>query len=1042
MLELINAFVKRSRVTILLLIIISVLGWQSYLRIPKESTPDVKIPIIYSVAVLEGISPQDAERLLLRPMENKLKTIDGIKEMTGYANEGSAVILVEFHAGFNSNKALEDVRNKMSEAEALMPLDVKKPVVHEVNLSFFPVLNVMLTGDVPVRALLKIARELSNKIEGTPGVLQVSMAGNRLDSLEIIVTPEVLEGYGLSPAHFQQVISNNNRLIAAGSMTNKSGNFAIKIPSLIDDYQMLMDFPIKVNGTAVLKLGDIAEVRRTFKEPETVAYVNGKPAVVLEVSKRTGENIIQTVSNVKQIVQQEQVRWPQNLEIVYAGDQSKEIIDMVTDLENNIIIASLLVIVVVVMFVGFRSAMLISLSIPFSFLAAILLLELGGYTLNVVVLFSLILTIGMIVDDAIVVSEYADRLMHKGVPASKAFLIAAKRMIWPIITSTLVKIIVFMPLLFWPGVVGQFMKYMPITAIAILTNSLIFALFFQPTLGPIFGAPARIRSQFKDAVAEDSEELEMDDVDFSKLDALTSAYHRILLKVLSKPKIFVTSIAGMLVGVYAFFIIFGTGVEFFPKVEPESINLSVITPGNFSLNEREKIMQEVQERVATLKSDIRVIYMKAGDFQSNMQMPENTIGSIFIEYQNWQERRKSKTIIKDIREKLSDLKGLEFQVLENSSGPPPEKPIKLDIASLSHEEADKFADGILEFMRQSGAFSQVEDSRSKGSIEWRLDVDRAEAAKYGIDINAVGSTIRMLSNGLKISSFRPDDVDEEVDVLVRFPENYRNLIELDRVKVMNTDGNAIPISYVARKSPHPKTSKIKRVNRERVITIKADVRDGQLVDTNVSMLKNWVQKAQADNNVIVRFKGEDQDQQETGGFLKNAFLLTLIMMFVIMLTQFNNYYHTIVVMSAVFLSTVGVLLGLIATWQPFGIVMCGVGIIALGGIVLNNNILFIDTYQHLRMHGVPIEQSIIRAGVQRLRPIMLTAITAILGLLPMVFGVTINLLEYDITYDAPSSQWWRQLAASIAGGLSFATILTLFFTPCLLMIGKRFDHHQ
>ncbi len=1025
--SLLDLFVKHSKVTILIAILMSILGYNSYINIPKESTPDVKVPMIYAVAPLDGISPQDAERLLLKPMENAIKNIDGIKEINGYASEGNAMVLAEFQAGFNSDKALQDMRIKIEEAEALMPIDVKKPIVHEINLSLFPVLNIILSGDLPIRSVLKISRDLRNQIEGLEGVLDVKISGDRIDSLEVIVKPEMLESYKIPISSIQSIINSNNRLIAAGAIENKSGNFAIKIPSLINDFRDLLDFPMQTHNGAVVTLGDVCDIKRTFKEPKSTALVNGKPAVVLEVSKRTGHNIINTVASVKSLMQAQS--FPSNLLISYAGDQSHEIIDMVTDLENNILIASTLVILMVILFIGFRSSLIICLSIPFSFLSAILLLYLLGYTLNVVVLFSLILTIGMVVDDAIVVSEYADRLMHQGIASNEAFLIAAKRMLWPVITSTLVKIIVFLPLLFWPGVVGQFMKYMPITAIVILSGSLVFALFFQPTLGPLFFGKALLHKG-EDVINDDYIEVE-------KLDKFSLYYHNLLCKILSHPKKFVCSVMAILFFVYGFFISFGTGIEFFPKVEPESIHVSVMTSGNLSLREKESIIHDIAGKISKYDNEIKIIYATSGNPGHDFNASENTIGKIFIEYHNWQIRRKSKAIIADLKKEFSQFKGVDFQILENSSGPPPEKPIYINIIANSSEN-DVIADNLVKFMQNSDKFAQIDDSRASGLIEWRLIFNRSEAARYNVDIISIGNTVRMISNGLKISSFRPEDVEEEVDILVRFPEDYRNIESLKSLSVINPQGKVIPISYFVKIEPATQTNTIKRVNKNKVITIKSDVKEGFLVNDGVIMLQKWVKDNNYDEKIV--FKGEDKDQKETGNFLKNAFILTLIMMFIIMLMQFDNYYHTIVVMSAVFLSTVGVLIGLIMTWQPFGIVMCGVGIIALGGIVLNNNILFIDTYQYLRKRNIEIETAVITAGVQRLRPIMLTALTAILGLLPMVFGITINVFEFDATYDAPSSQWWRQLAASIAGGLSFATILTLFFTPCLLLLGKKFDH--
>ena len=801
--DFLKAFVDRKRVTLLVLSMIFIFGFSAYLKIPKESTPDVRIPIIYTIVTLEGISPEDGERLLLKPLEKNMRSIDGIKQMTGYANEGSAQIFLEFFAGFDNKKALSDVRAASQDSESDFPLDAKKPTIHEVNLSLFPVLNVILAGDVPERALLTIARDLKNKILQLHGILSVNIGGDMEDSLEIIVKPDVMEAYNLSNEWFRTVISQNNQLIAAGSIRSDTGEFSVKVPSLIKTYQDLNNFPIKYANNTVVKLGDIAQVRRTYKDAVTTARVNGNPAVVLEVSKRTGENIIDTVDRVKSLIEKESKYWPAQLKVEYTNDESKRIIDMLADLENNILFAVLLVVIVVILSVGPRSALLISLSIPASFLSGILILSAFGMTLNIVVLFSLILTVGMIVDDAIVVSEYADRLMLKGMSVRESFLISAHRMLWPITTSTLVKIVVFLPLLVWPGVVGQFMQYMPITVVAILSSSLLFALFFQPTLGPLFGVPSHIKNQEGVAVGE------IDQIDINSLNPFTRFYYEKLKIILKKPKIFVGSIMSILVGVYVFFIVFGTGVEFFPKIEPDNATVAIISPGNLSLRERDEIVKKVEQGILKLSKDIKVVYSKAGNFDANSNTPEDTIGLIALEYHEWFKRRKSKEILHDILDNLSDINGIKVEITENKPGPPPEKPIQINVTSHDFESANKVADIILAYMKKDGKYIKVEDSRSNSAIEWHINADREKAAQYGIDLASIGNTIRLITNGLKISSYRPDDVDDEVDILVRFPEEYRSITNLEGVNIVTSDGRHVPISNFITKTAEPKLSKIK-----------------------------------------------------------------------------------------------------------------------------------------------------------------------------------------------------------------------------------------
>ncbi|WPX96939.1 efflux RND transporter permease subunit [Candidatus Bandiella euplotis] len=1030
--KIIQAFTHKKRATILFLAIMVVWGYFAYLSIPKEDSPDVKIPMIYIVIIHQGISPEDSQKLLLKPMELVLRSVSGVKELKSYAYEGSGVIIVKFNAGFDSNKALNDIRAKVNDAEHNLPKDTNKPIIQEINLSLMPVLNVILTGDMPEETLIAIARKLKDKVEGIQDVLNVEISGDRKYIVEILVTPETLDAYNLSLNKLSQIIASNNSLIAVGKVKNDGGTFAVKVPSTIENVYDLYNFPVFTYNGEVVKLKDIATIKKTYKDPKYIARVNGQPAIALEVSKRTGANVISTIKTVKEIIQKEQMFLPNNLNIIYAQDESEKIIDMVDELENGILLAIILVTIVVVFSVGGRSALLIALSIPSSFLVGILIMSIAGYTLNIVVLFSLILTVGMIVDDAIVVSEYADRKIVDGMEIQTAFIHSADRMFWPIVSSTLVKIVVFLPLLFWPGVIGQFMKYMPITVVIILTNSLLFALFFQPSLGPLFGKPKEFDANTINSMKA-AEEGNIED-----LSGLSKIYYNMLQKVLKKPKTFVFSGFGVLITVYVFFGIFGTGVEFFPKIEPQNAMLVIKSGGDLSQVERDKITKSVEKRILDMSSEVKVFYAKSGSFETSDSIPQNAVGVIELELVDWKIRRKADAIFDDMQKRVDGIDGVEVEILAQKDGPPQLKPITINFTSRDFKKVPAFVKKVKMAMAEMGGFKDIEDTNSTPGIDWVVNVDRELAAMFKLTAQEVGNTLRLLGDGLKISSFRPDYADDEVDILLRLNPESRKITEIEKMNITNIDNIPIPMTNLATKKAAEKVSKINRVDRNSIVAVKADVQKGVLVNDKIKQLNQWLE-ANIEDGIDYQFKGESEDQNETSSFLSKAFPLAFIMMFMIMLIQFNSFYHTIVVMSAVFLSTVGVLLGLIITWQPFGIVMCGIGVIALSGIVLNNNILFIDTYQHLRKHGHDIEDSIIRAGVQRLRPILLTAATAILGLLPMILGITINFFHRDIFYDAPSSQWWRQLSTSIAGGLAFATALTLFFTPCLLLIGKRFD---
>ncbi|MFQ3307212.1 MAG: multidrug efflux pump [Candidatus Midichloriaceae bacterium] len=1030
--SIIKKFTEKKRATLFFLLLAVIWGYFSYVSIPKEDAPDIKIPIIYILIQQDGISPEDAQRLLLKPMEMGLKSIDNVKEIKSYAYEGSGVIILEFLAGLDTNKALNDVRAKTNDTEHELPKDAKKPIIKEINLSLMPILNVILSGDISKDSLIKIARKLKDKLEGIPNVLSVEISGDQKDIVEILVSPETLEFYKLNINDLSKIIGSNNTLIPVGKIKNDGGSFSLKIPSIIKDYADLENFPIMVHNNTIVKLKDIAQIKKTYKDPNYIARFNGKPSIVLEITKRTGTNIISTVKDVKNLIKEEQQYFPKNLDINYSQDESENIIDMVYDLENGIILATIFVVLVVMLSVGVRSSILIALSIPSSFLIGILILEISGYTLNVVVLFSLILTIGMIVDDAIVVSEYADRKIIDGMETQSAFVNAANRMFWPILSSTLVKIVVFLPLLFWPGVVGQFMRYMPITVVIILTNSLIFALFFQPALGPLFGKPKKIAIKTINAMKA-SEEGDLND-----LIGLSKKYHTLLTKVLKRPKIFVFSGFALLIGVYVFFGISGTGVEFFPKIEPNNATIVIKSTGDFSLKERDEMTRVVENKILNMRSEVKVFYSKSSNFETSNSFPQNTVGIIELELEHWKTRRKASVIFDDIRKNLSSIKGLQIEILSEKKGPSSSKPIYINFSSKSFDKVPNFVKKVKFHMENTQGFKDIETTNSYPGIDWLINIDRELASIFKLSTEEIGNYIRLMSDGFKLSSFRPDYSDDEVDIVLRYNKENRKISSLNNLKITNRDKSIIPISNFSTKKSADKVSRITMVDGQTVVSIKADVEKGVLVDEKITELKKWLDQ-NMEEGIIYKFKGESEDQKESSEFLFKAFFVAIMMMFMIMLIQFNSFYHTIVVMSAVFLSTVGVLIGLLVTWQPFGIVMCGIGVIALSGIVLNNNILFIDTYQFLRKKGHTVEDSIVRAGVQRLRPILLTAATAILGLLPMIFGLTINFFSRDISYDAPSSQWWRQLSTSIAGGLTFATILTLFFTPCLLLIGKKFD---
>ncbi len=1026
---LIDAAMDRWRTTLLLFAFILIAGLVAYDVVPKEAAPDINIPMIYTTVTLEGVAPEDAERLLIRPLEKQLQAIENVKEMTSQSVEGMASVTLEFQAGFDANRALQDVRNAVDEAKPDLPQEADEPIVTEVNFSKFPILNVLLTGEVEERVLVRLARQLRDDIEGLSMVLEAQLSGEREEMLEILIDPNVLEGYGLSPNEVFTRVDNNNILIPAGELDTGQGRFSLKLPGLIETAEDLRNIPLKVDDGVVTTLSDVAEIRRGFKDVTTYARVNGRKAIGLSVSKRSGANIIETVAAVKTLIAEQQPYWPPGVEVVYSNDQSSEIDDRLSDLQNNIILAILLVAGVIYYVMGARTAILVGTAIPGAFLFGVILITLMGITFNIVVLFALILSIGMLVDSAIVVCEYADRLMMDGPPAHKAYPQAAIRMAWPIIASTITTLVVFMPLLFWPGMVGEFMRYMPLTLIMTLSGSLLMALFFMPVLGARFARQAIVDpAQAKRVLAAEHGNLE-------DLHPFTRSYIRYLNKALDFPKRTMGGIFAAVLLLMLGYMFFGNGVEFFPDIEPENVKVEIRARGNSSVEERFAKMKEVEAALKGMEG-IETIFSTAGKIPMRQETPEDAIGELSIGLSDWQNRPSADEMLAEIRERTRAIPGIKLETTKEENGPPVGKAIQLQLSSLDFEALTKANGAIVQGMRDLGGFINITDERPVPQIEWEITVNREKAGQFDISVAEIGQMVKFVTNGIIVNTYRPDDADDELDIVVRFPETYRNLSQLDRLRVQTPQG-LVPIGNFVTREARQKVSTVRRSDGKRTMTVRADLQPGLNVDSKLRELKSWMQEHEAlPAGVNVTYKGEDEEQKATGAYLGQAFLVALFIMALILVTQFNSFYDMAVILSAVFFSTGGVFLGLLVTGTSFGVVMCGVGIISLAGIVVNNNIIFIDTYKLLRAEGVAKEEALLRTGALRLRPILLTAGTTVLGLLPMVLKLNIDFLGLDITYNAPSSQWWVQMSTAIAGGLTFATILTLFFTPCLLSIGE------
>ncbi|MFL6805761.1 MAG: efflux RND transporter permease subunit [Xanthobacteraceae bacterium] len=1004
--------IDHARLTVATLVFLLIAGLVAYVTIPKEAEPDVKIPIIYVKLAQRGISPEDSERLLLRPVETQLKSVGNVKEMRAMAFEGGGYVLLEFEAGFDSKAALADVRAKVDQAKHDLPRDVDEPQVLEVNLSLYPVLVVGLSGDVPERTLLHIARAAKNAIEQAPGVLSAELRGARDEAVEIIIEPTLMNSYGISLDQLGQLTQNFNTLIAAGALEGQTGRFAVKVPSLFEKPQDILKVPVIASPKAAVTLLDVAQIKPTFKDATSITRVNGRPAMTIEVSKRTGANLIETVDAVKAIVQELQKTWPASVHLTFTQDKSKIIRQMLADLQNSVATGVLLVAVVILFALGFRASLFIGIAIPASFLAGVLGLQLAGLTINIVVLFSLILAVGMLVDDAIIVSEFAERRMAEGMPPKEAYSLAAKRMSGPVIAATATRVAAFSPLLFWPGVVGQFMKYLPITLIATLSASLAVALFFTPTLGALLGRAAPVPHDERAKA--------------------NGPYMRTVRLALRHPGMTLALAVVLLVAIQSAYGKFGRGVEFFPSVEPDYGQVVVHGRGNLSLEEKNRLVAEVETRVLAFDG-LKTVYTRIGEQPRGMnELSEDSIGVIQFEFADWRTRRPAHAIMDALRDKTADIPGILVEVTAPRAGPPTGKPILVQLTAPDPAVLTAAAREVATILGRRSELRDLDDGTPLPGIDWKIDVDKAEAAKYGAGVNTVGSAIQLVTNGLKATEYRPVDSDKSVDILVRFPPDRRNLDQMDELRVQ-TPAGFVPIGNFVTRYSAQRVGYIDRVNASRVVTVAANVVEGVQTAKVQEGIARELAKTDLGPGVIFKLKGEDEERAKAGAFLMKAFGTAIFLIFAILLAQFNRLTSVALVLTAVVLSTFGVLLGLLFMGQSFGVVMTGIGVIANAGVIVNNNIVLIDTYDRLRREGVEAYEAIIETCRERARPVVLTAVTAILGVLPIAFGVNVEFLSREITVGAPATQWWIHLSTAIVFGLGFATVLTLIVTPAALM---------
>ncbi|MEM1343940.1 MAG: efflux RND transporter permease subunit [Pseudomonadota bacterium] len=1021
---------ERARMVVVVVLVSLAAGWAAYTALPKEGAPDIDIPVLYISVPVSGISSTDAERLVVKPLEQELRGLEGLKEITGIAAEGYGAVLLEFDFDWDQAASLAKTREKVDRARAEFPDDAEEPFINEVNLSQFPIVVVSLSGEVPERTLFRLASDLQRTLEANPAVLSADFAGHREEMVEVLVDPLKLESYGLTAEDLLSAVSRNSRLVAADSLESGTAAFSVTVPGAFERYDEVADLPIKVNGDRIVRLSDLAEIRRTFEDAEGIARYNGARSVSLQISKRLGENIIDTVAGVRQLVEARVATWPEPLQLAvsvdYSMDESAHVAGMVTQLEAAVLTAVLLVMMVVLATLGLRSAMLVGLAIPCSFLLSFGLMAVLGMGVNTMTMFGLILAVGMLVDGAIVVVEYADRRIREGEGPMRAYALAARRMFWPITASTATTLCAFMPMLLWPGIPGEFMGQLPITLIFVLSASLIVALIYLPVLG---GIAARITRTFARPAPPPP----------PRQSGTRTRFGRIVALIATNPLGPVVALGLTLAAVAGTFAYYGqhqNGVEFFVETEPERAIVHVRARGNPSLAEKDRLVRAVEARLRGVEG-IASAFAFSGEGGlvrgPDSGPPSDSIGQIQIELERWDSRRPGREILAEIEGRLAGMPGIITEIAEEEDGPQQGKPVQLRLSGSDWPALlDAATTARARFDTEPGLV-EIDDTRPLPGIEWRIEVDRAAAGRFGADIASIGPMVQLVTRGALIDVYRPEDADEEIKIRARFGEEARALSTLDTLRLPTAAG-LVPLSAFVERTPHQKLEEINRADGERYLMVRADVGPDVSDVGMIETLERWIAEERPfPESVEARFTGDREEQQESLAFLGQAFAGALALMFVILLAQFNSLYNAILVLSAVVLSVAGVLVGMLVMGQKFSIIMTGTGIVALAGIVVNNNIVLIDTYQEYCKRMDPLE-AVIRTAEDRLRPVLLTTITTIAGLAPMMFAVSLDFARGEVVWGAPTALWWVQLATAVVFGLGTATALTLLATPAALAL--------
>ena len=1093
--------------------IITLAGFLVYSNLPKEQFPDIKIPQIYINTVYFGTAPADIENTINKPIEKQLKSLNGVKRVKSNALQDVSVILVEFTPDVPVEVALQRVRDAIDKSKTDLPTDLDSgPTAQDVNFSEFPIMNVNMAGNFSLKQLKQYAEDLQDGIEGLPEITRVDILGALNREIQINVNLARMQSTGLTFYDIQTALQGENINVSGGELNVKGVRRTLRVKGEYSDVAQMENIRIRTGTGAVVRLGDVAEVSDNFEEQQDFARLDNKSVITLNVIKRSGENLVEASDKIEALIDEYKTdRFPAGLDIKITADQSVQTRADLHDLINTVVLGFIFVVMVLMFFMGIRDAIFVGLSVPLSALVAFVMMPLIGpmvgteFTLNTIVLFAFLLGIGLVVDDAIVVIENTHRLfnMHRDWTIQQAVKAAAGEVFIPVLSGTLTTIAPFFPLLFWTGIVGEFMKFMPLTLIITLFASLFVAYVMNPVFAVSFMGRHEDEKEAHDTsikairrpliiLAVAAALGYFFDRGFGNffvlllilfvfnhyiltprilvpfqdrlLPALKNGYRKLIDWLLRGWRPVFAILAMVVLFIFTFVLtgIVKPQVLFFPSGDPDYVYVYNKLPIGTDARVTDSVTKVIEKKVfevlqkedamGIVNSVIANVGKNAGDPYNpdRSATPHKSKVTVAFVYGTERGGRSTMEILNKIRAAVSGIPGAEISVEREAVGPPTGKPISVEISGDDFAVLQKLEKDVLNKITLSGieGIDQLRSDLVTNKPEIVINIDREKAQREGISSSQIALSVRTALFGLEVSKFRDDK--DEYPIMVRLDKNDRENIErLLSLNIVYRDMNMggalrqVPITSVANISYSTTFSQINRKDQSRIVTLGSDVLPGYNANEIVAQIEQEISDMKVPNGYTIKMGGEQEEQNESMAFLGTAFGAAILLIYLILATQFNSVIKPFIIFFTILLSLIGVLLGFIIFNKDFSIIMSGVGIIALAGIVVKNGILLIEFIEELRGRGYPMREAIIEGGAIRLTPVLLTASAAVLGLIPLAFGLTVDFvglfrdLSPHLIVGGPSAVFWNILAWTIIFGLTFSTILTLVIVPCMYYTNER-----